>query len=163
RRLGEGLAAYASDRRGEKRTLGPRDLGPFGPASKPPRGQGLVRRVRAEGPGFDAHGEMATEGSVVVADPVQRGLDDFPHGGPGPLAGGGGLAVTSTEADRRRELLGDRVQFLAGAVGLPRVVIPFGLVQLVTHRAQPLLVGRLRRPIEDRQTLAGLQPLVSGF
>ena len=106
---------------------------------------------------------MATEGSVVVADPVQRGLDDFPLGGPRPLAGRGGLPIASTESDRRRELLGDGVQFLAGAVGLPRVVIPFGLVQLLPQRAQPLLVGRLRRRIEDRQTLAGLQWLVFGF
>src|SRR5262249_61904039 len=150
RRLGEGLAAYASDRRGEKRTLGPRDLGPFGPASKPPRGQGLVRRVRAEGPGFDARREMPTEGSVVVADPVQRGLDDFPHGGPGPLAGRGGLPVTSPEADGGRELLGDCVQLLARAVGLPRVVVPFGLIQRGPQRAQPLLAGRLRRPTEER-------------
>src|SRR5262245_52466729 len=106
---------------------------------------------------------MATEDSVVVVDSVQRGLDDFPHGGPGPLAGGGGLPVTSPESDRRRELLGDGVQLLAGAVRLPRVVVPFGLVQLVPQRAQPLLVGRLRRCIEDRQTLASLQSLVSGF
>src|SRR5262245_46832748 len=105
---------------------------------------------------------MATEDSVVVADPVQRGLDDFPHGGPGPLAGGGGLPVTAPESDRRRELLGDGVQFLAGAVGLPRVVVPFGLVEFLPQRAEPLLVGRLRRPIENRQTLASLQSLVSG-
>src|SRR5262249_56214436 len=108
-------------------------------SSKRPGGQGLVRRVRAEGPGFDARGEMATEGSVVVGDPVQSGLHDFPHRGPGPLAGEGGLTVTSAESNRRRELLRDAVPFLAGAVGLPRVVIPFGLVQLVPQRAQPLL------------------------
>src|SRR5262249_45623671 len=59
----------------------PRDLKSLAAASKRPGGQGLVRRVGAEGPGLDAHGEMATEGSVVVADPVQGGLDDFGHGG----------------------------------------------------------------------------------
>src|SRR5262249_46146441 len=138
----------------EKGSRSTRDLEPLAPSSKRPGGQGLVRRVRAEGPGFDARREMATEDSVVVADPVQSGLDDFPHRGPGPLAGGGGLPLTAPESNRRRELLGDGVQLLAGAVGLPRVVIPFGLVQLVPQRAQPLLVGRLRRPIENRQTLA---------
>src|SRR5262245_62334431 len=54
----------------EKGSRSTRDLEPLAPSSKRPGGQGFVRRVRAEGPGFDAHGEMATEGSVVVPDPV---------------------------------------------------------------------------------------------
>src|SRR5262249_51583632 len=119
----------------EKGSRSTRDLEPFAPSSKRPASEGLVGRVRAEGPGFDARGEMAPRDRVVVADPVRRGLADFPQGGRGPSAGGGALPVTAPEADRRRELLGDGVQLLARAVGLPRVVVPFGLVQLVPQRA----------------------------
>src|SRR5215510_4312013 len=96
---------------------------------------------------------MATEGSVVVADPVQRGLDDFPHGEPGPLAGRAGLAVAAAEADRRRELLGDGVHLLAGALGPPGVVEAFSLVQLVAQLEEPLAVGALGRRVQDRQSL----------
>src|SRR5262245_58649181 len=105
---------------------------------------------------------MAAEGSVVVADPVQSGLDDFPHGEPGPLAGGGGLAVTSTEADRRRELLGDGVHLLAGALGPPGGVEAFGLVQLVAQLGESLAVGDLGRRVQDGQSLlSGHRPHVS--
>src|SRR5262245_25270295 len=96
---------------------------------------------------------MVAEGSVVVADPVQSGLDDFPHGEPGPLAGGGGLAVTSTESDRRRELLADGVHLLAGALALPGVVEAFGLVQLVAQLGESLAVGDLGRRVQDGQSL----------
>src|SRR5262245_1732783 len=96
---------------------------------------------------------MATEGSVVVTDPVQGGLDDFGHGGSSPLAGRGGLAVASTEADRRRELLGDGLHLLAGALGPPGVVEAFGLVQLVAQLGEPLAVGDLGRRVQDGQSL----------
>src|SRR5215475_5713263 len=96
---------------------------------------------------------MATEGGVVVADPLQGGLDDFPHSEPGPLAGRAGLAVASTEADRRRELLGDGLHLLAGALGPPGVVEAFGLVQLVAQLGEPLAVGDLGRRVQDGQSL----------
>src|SRR5262249_20537996 len=105
---------------------------------------------------------MATEGSVVVADSVQSGLDDFPHGGPSPLAGGGGLTVTSPESNRRRELLGDGVHLRADVLGPPRVVEAFGLVQLVAQLGEPLAVGALCRRVQDGQSLlSGHRPLVS--
>src|SRR5262245_19535814 len=106
---------------------------------------------------------MATEDGVVITDPVQRRLDRFRHGPSGPLAGGGRLAVPAAESDRRRELLGDGVHLRAGGVGPPGVVVPFGFVELVAQLGEPLLVGRLRRRIENRQALAGLWSLVSGF
>src|SRR5262245_52217791 len=96
---------------------------------------------------------MATEGSVVVADPVQGGLDDFGHGGSSPLAGGGGLTVTSAESNRRRELLGDGVHLLAGALGAIGVVEAFGLVDLVAQLGEPLAVGDLGRRVQDGQSL----------
>src|SRR5262245_64785487 len=106
---------------------------------------------------------MATEDGVVITDPVQRRLDRFRHGGSGPLARGGRLAVAAAESDRRCELLGEGVHLLAGALGPPGVVVPFGVVQLVAQLAEPLLVGRLRRRIENRQAVAGLRSLVSDF
>src|SRR5262245_15691228 len=106
---------------------------------------------------------MATEDGVVIIDPLQCRLDRLRDGGSGPLTGRGRLAVTAAEADRRRELLGDGVHLLAGAVGAPGIVEAFGFVQLVAQLAEPLLVGRLRRPIEHRQAVAGLQALVSAF
>src|SRR5262245_56170554 len=105
---------------------------------------------------------MATEDGVVITDPLQRRLDRFRHGGAGPLTGRGRLAVAPAEADRR-ELLGDGVHLRTGALGPPGIVETFGFVQLVAQLAEPLLVGRLRRPIEHRQAVAGLQSLVSAF
>src|SRR5262245_38925046 len=139
--------------------LGAKPLEPLDPSSRRPRSGGLFRGVTAERACLDARREMVAEGSVVVADPVQSGLDDFPHGEPGPLAGGGGLAVTSSEADRRRELLGDGVDLLAGALGLPGVVEAFGLVQLVAQLEEPLAVGDLGRRVQYRQSLVS-RPLV---
>src|SRR5262249_10776217 len=143
-------------RRGRKGSLCAKPAGPVSPSSKRPRGRGPVGGVRAEGPGFDARREMATEDGVVITDPVQRRLDGFRHGPSGPLAGGSRLTVTAAEADRRRELLGDGVHLLAGALGPPGVVEAFGFVELVAQLAEPLLVGRLRRRIENRQAVAGL-------
>src|SRR5262245_32823161 len=104
---------------------------------------------------------MATEGSVVIGDPVQGTLDSLRHGRSGPLAGGGRLAVASAEPDGRRELLGDRAHLVARAVRTPGIVETFGLVQLVAEVAEPLLVGRLRRRVEDRQALAAIRPLAA--
>src|SRR5262245_38582858 len=73
------------------------------PSSECPRRRRRVGNVRAEGPGFDARGEMATEAGVVITDSLQRRLDRFRHGPSGPLAGGGRLAITAAESDRRRE------------------------------------------------------------
>src|SRR5215468_5622766 len=83
--------------------------------SKCPRGRGVVGGVTAERPRLDAGREMATEGGVVVADPVQSALDGLRHRGSGPLARGGSLTVASAESDRRRQLLADGVDLLAGA------------------------------------------------
>src|SRR5262245_14492489 len=106
---------------------------------------------------------MATEDGVVITDPLQRRLDRFRHGGSGPLTGRDRLAVTAAEADRRRELLGDGLHLRAGTLGPPGIVEAFGFLQLVAQLGEPLLVGRLRRPIEHRQAVAGLQSLVSAF
>jgi hypothetical protein len=62
-------------------------LDPWNPSSKGPRARGLLGGVSAEGPGFDARREMATEDGVVIIDPLQRRLDRFRHGGSGPLTG----------------------------------------------------------------------------
>jgi hypothetical protein len=96
-----------------------RTLVPLDPSSKGPRGRGssgaylqnvpvliLVVRWRPRAAWWSLIRFRAALTTLVT---VERA----------PLAGRGGLAVASTESDRRRELLGDGVHLRAGALGRP--------------------------------------------
>src|SRR5262245_10390446 len=114
-----------------------------------------IRLVDAEVPSTNAGSEVIGERRLALTYLRDRCLDALGHGRARPVARRSRRAVTTAEADRGRNLLGDRIDFEAQALAAAAVVESLRFLEFLAQFLEALLVRRLRRLIQDPYASVG--------
>src|SRR5712671_4163840 len=100
-----------------------------------------VRLIRAEGARLDTSREHIAEPGIRLRDSFQHRLDGFRDALPGAFRGRCGPPITSSESDRAREFLGQRLELLFRALGTRDVAERFRLFEFFLPARQTRFAG----------------------